>query len=639
MGTTKILVVEDESIIALELENCLISMGYEVLDRVDTGDKAIKAVEVQEPDLILMDIRLKGDIDGIETAELIKQRSNSSIIFLTSYLDEERLNRTKIALPYGYLLKPVTEKELKLTIEMALYVAKIDAQRRETEQKLARSEAKYRAIVENATEAIIIVDKNGHFLFMNASAAKQLDGVPDDFITKTIWEVFSEKTAKDRFELLQDVIKSNRTTTFELNLLFREGSRSYDTTVMPIEFDETRAVMAIMSDITDRKSAEKELQLSEQRYRYFYHNTHIALFSIGVSDGRPHNCNRLFAELMGYDDLQSCLDHYVAPEHYVDPKERETLLVELREHGFVNNFLVHGLKRDGTAFWASISAVYNEEADILEGAIIDISDRINVEKAMASYQQQLELEVENRTAELVRAKIAAEDANKTKSEFLGNISHELRTPLHHIFNYSKFGMNQQSPIHSDTIDYFQRINQSCLRMLDHVEELINLSQLEARQVTYDFKQYPISFTLNNVRSDLESRMAARGLSISIPQTRTMLRFDFTKIRQVLALVIMNAIQYADANSEIKLTFDETDETFTIAVHNRGAEIPREELESIFDPFVQSSSTKSGAGGKGLGLSICKRIMEDHSGNIWAEETQNGATIKLCFSKQLPASIH
>lgn len=148
MLKVKILIVEDEAIIAMEIGSSLQSLGYEVLPIVNNGEDAIKTAEADKPDIILMDIRIHGDMDGIETAEEIRNRFGIPIIFSTAYLDHKRIERAKITMPFGYVLKPVLERDLKVTIEMALYVSKIDKERRRSEEVLqqAHNELKQKAL-------------------------------------------------------------------------------------------------------------------------------------------------------------------------------------------------------------------------------------------------------------------------------------------------------------------------------------------------------------------------------------------------------------------------------------------------------------------------------------------------------------
>jgi CheY-like chemotaxis protein len=121
MDDKKILVVEDESIIALNIKKKLKRFGYTVPAIVATGEEAIKMAEITFPDLILMDVRLKGAMDGVKTAEEIHKRFNIPIIFLTAYSDDELLEKAKKTKPYGYIVKPFKANDLKSNIEIALY--------------------------------------------------------------------------------------------------------------------------------------------------------------------------------------------------------------------------------------------------------------------------------------------------------------------------------------------------------------------------------------------------------------------------------------------------------------------------------------------------------------------------------------
>ncbi|MBU3916597.1 response regulator [bacterium] len=120
MEKTKILIVEDESIIAMDIESSLKRLGYEVTSIVNTGEKADKKAASDKPDIVLMDIRIKGEMDGIEAAEVIRLKYGIPVVFLTAHLDEEKIQRAKLTMPFGYILKPIQEKDLKVTIEMAL---------------------------------------------------------------------------------------------------------------------------------------------------------------------------------------------------------------------------------------------------------------------------------------------------------------------------------------------------------------------------------------------------------------------------------------------------------------------------------------------------------------------------------------
>ena len=136
----RLIIVEEEVIIASDLENRLTGLGYEICGRAERGDQALELVEKHRPDLVLMDIVIKGEMNGIEAAEIIREKWGAPVIFLTAYHDSERLEQAKPSRPFGYVLKPFQDRDLKVTIEMALYASRVDAERRRAEEALARRE-------------------------------------------------------------------------------------------------------------------------------------------------------------------------------------------------------------------------------------------------------------------------------------------------------------------------------------------------------------------------------------------------------------------------------------------------------------------------------------------------------------------
>lgn len=116
-----VLIVEDEALIAMDLEMIVESMNFNVVGTSDNGDDALDLIATRDPDLILLDVNIKGHKDGIELAEIIKEKTKKPFIFITSYADKATLDRAKHTLPYGYILKPFSEQELKATIEIALF--------------------------------------------------------------------------------------------------------------------------------------------------------------------------------------------------------------------------------------------------------------------------------------------------------------------------------------------------------------------------------------------------------------------------------------------------------------------------------------------------------------------------------------
>lgn len=165
-----ILIVEDESIVALDMQNRLRRLGYRVLGRAISGLEAIEQAMTCRPDLILMDIRLQGPIDGIEAATVIRERLSVPIIYLTAYSDNDTLERAKITEPQGYLIKPFEERELQTTIEVALYKYSM-------EQRLQTQSEQFRTILNTVPEGIVLLDESHCVIAANALGHQYLDDI------------------------------------------------------------------------------------------------------------------------------------------------------------------------------------------------------------------------------------------------------------------------------------------------------------------------------------------------------------------------------------------------------------------------------------------------------------------------------
>ncbi|HEY9205397.1 MAG TPA: response regulator [Candidatus Methanoperedens sp.] len=162
MVQKKIMVVEDERIVAEDIMRCLQKLGYTV-SVASSGEKAIKDLEKNAADLVLMDIVLKGEKDGIETAGMISSNFKIPVVYLTAYSDKEILERAKITEPFGYIIKPYNERELYTAIETAIY-------KHEMEKKLKDSECLLAATIRSLGEAVVVTDKQGNIKIMNAYA-------------------------------------------------------------------------------------------------------------------------------------------------------------------------------------------------------------------------------------------------------------------------------------------------------------------------------------------------------------------------------------------------------------------------------------------------------------------------------------
>jgi CheY-like chemotaxis protein len=170
MKKANILIVEDESIVALDIKSRLHGLGYTVAGMASSGEAALKAAESLQPDLVLMEIQLKGPRDGFETSLRVKDKMEIPVIFLTAFADEATLQRARVTESFGYLLKPFEQQELTATIEMALYKHRM-------EQRLKANEQWLSTTLKSIGDAVITTDLTGHINFMNPMA-ETLTGWP-----------------------------------------------------------------------------------------------------------------------------------------------------------------------------------------------------------------------------------------------------------------------------------------------------------------------------------------------------------------------------------------------------------------------------------------------------------------------------
>jgi two-component system, cell cycle sensor histidine kinase and response regulator CckA len=294
MARPQIMVVEDESIVAEDMKAMLEGFGYNVPAVAFSGEDAIKKVFDTHPDLVLMDIVLKGKMTGVEAVERIRSRCNIPVVYVTAYADEKTVRRAKATEPYGYILKPFDARELQTAIEIALY-------KHQMEKKLHESERRLSMTLRSIDDAIITTNRQGHVTFMNPCAETLTGWSQDEGIGRHVTEVL--RVRHDTVESLPDgpfieVLREGVAIDLadhHLRLVAKDGTeRPIDDSASLLRDDQDNITGAVLvfRDITERR------QLQEHRVQA------QKMDALGrLAGGLAHDFNNLLTVISVYTDL------------------------------------------------------------------------------------------------------------------------------------------------------------------------------------------------------------------------------------------------------------------------------------------------------------------------------------------------
>lgn len=381
MERARIMVVEDEGIIAQDIRNCLENLGYEVPEVVFTGKEALEKAEAAHPDLILMDIVLKGEMDGIETAAEIRERFNIPIVYLTAYEDDKTLKRAKLTEPLGYILKPFEERYLRSSIEMALYKHKMELKLRENERWLA-------TILKSVGDAVVVTDALGFVKFMNPVAEALTGWSFKDALGRNLKEIFnivneSTKTPVENpvNKVLQDNVvlgRSNHTV-----LISRTGNEiSIDHSAAPIRDEDGNitGVVLVINDISDRRIAENALRESENRYRNLFDFATDAIF-VQTLKGAIMSVNNEASKLLRYSK-EEMYNLNFSDILYSDKKEDADNIVKSIEEKGSLRFEAQYRRQDGSPVDVEVSMrlIRLLDEDVIQAFVRDITERKQSQK-------------------------------------------------------------------------------------------------------------------------------------------------------------------------------------------------------------------------------------------------------------------
>lgn len=415
--------------------------------------------------------------------------------------------------------------------------------------------------------------------------------------------------------------------------------QDYDAVVTPVT---TGGTLVILRNATRRMRLETALHESETRFRQLADAAPVVVW---MSDAHLNVIwvNRAWVALTHSNMDASQGAGWMDCVHPDDrPRAKAVGRKVLRTHE--DYTLELRVRRfDGTWRWLHAAGVprVGDDGEFagFVGCGSDFTDEKQALQEVRGHRDHLAELVAAQTADLLCAKDRAERASEAKSLFLANMSHELRSPMHAILGYARLGEARSAQLTPERVtDYFARIHSSGGRLLDLLNSLLDLSRLESGRMKLDLKPIDLRGVVDEAVSAFEPLAAARRLRMETQAEDALpnVLADAMRISQVVRNLLANAIRYSPEGGAIALRLGSaalpvgrraSDSArragVSLIISDTGVGIPGDELERVFDTFVQSTKTRNGAGGTGLGLAICKQIVVAHHGIIRAESPPEG----------------
>ncbi|MDD5039291.1 MAG: PAS domain S-box protein, partial [Dehalococcoidales bacterium] len=519
----------------------------------------------------------------------------------------------------------IEDRQLLDTIasQMAMVIenAKLFEDIRESKNALQETEEKYETLVEQGNDGIAIV-KDGLIVFGNSGMSNITgmslqEALGKPFLTLVSPEfrnMFTERFQKRIFE-------ENAYDSCEIDVLNKNsGIVSVEITVKRIQYLGNPALMIVMYDISERKKMVEALRENERKFRELSDLLPQAVFELDLR-GNLTFANRHVYEISGYtpDDMNEGMNAF----QMIIPKDREPLKQNLRM--ILSGEKVDGneytaIRKDGTTFPILVynSLIIHEgKPQGFRGVVIDITSRLEAE------EREKEMEV-------------LREMDQLRGQFLSNVSHELRTPLASITGFTstllrtdtKWSEEQQR-------DFLETMKQEANRLTKLVNDLLDVSRLDAGGMKLEKKNLNITEVIGSIRERLDGITKEHQLKLEIPTDLPKILGDEMRIGQIVSNLVENATKFAPKGSEITIEAKVADDKVVVTVADHGIGISAKDIKKLFDRFYQSDNVVSGQKkGTGLGLAICKGIIESHDGKIWIE-SKIGKGSRFSFS--LPVS--
>jgi len=393
LNGARILVVEDDAVSGRYLQKTLMDQGYDVPEIIMSGEELVEKIHALNPDCIIMDIKLQGSSDGIDTVREILSRYDVPVIYMTAHIDPDTVRRAKLTKPYGYLVKPVNVSELMITIDFTLY-------RHQMEKKLKKTEERYRAVVETIPLMICRFLPGDYVItFVNDEYCRYFSIGREDIVGTSFRDQLPVHERREIEERLGSLTPGQPILTYEHGSSGPSGQRWQHWTMQAL-FDEhgnLAEYQAIGKDTTDSVHAKEAIRLSEEKFSKAFHSSPAGMAIVMMGDGTFVDVNDCFARISGFsrDDLVgTSISSFV---NYAVQEDRENISDEINRLGVLRDREVRVKTRTGDLRTVVISAesIQLGDARCLLMLVNDITDRLRFEENLRRSERQYRLLADN----------------------------------------------------------------------------------------------------------------------------------------------------------------------------------------------------------------------------------------------------
>lgn len=551
MTMTKILIVEDERIIANDIEVTLKRLGYSVSDTVSSGEEALQSVSASQPDLVLMDVKLKGKMDGIRTAQCMHEQFHIPVIYLTAHADDKILKRAKFTKPFGYIVKPFEEKSLHTTIEMAVYKSRMDQQqewRNLQMQKLTEAALNLRINSQSSVDAML----------------------------QTI------------AEQARAIIGAHQAVTI-LTL-----EKNWAQTINALSFSDKYAAWRTCKIETDCSG----------------------IYSLVCRKNTP--------VCMTQEDVESHPEWQdFIKKSGKHPPMRGLLAAPLIDYNDKNMGLIYLTDKYEGEFSVEDGMILLQLAHMASSVIENVHLYRDVEESHTRIEQSEEKLKETASA-LLRS-------NKELEQFAYVASHDLKAPLSIINSYTQLLQKhyKDRAVDHPSGKFMQCITEGVSQMSELIDNLLAYSRIGKSDKT--FKDIDCTACLQQAIAHLGMAIKESNAQVTYDPLPVILG-DKIQMIQLFQNLIANAIKFrGEKTPEIHVSKELDDQEWIISVSDNGIGIREEYFHRIFEVFKRLHSYSEFAG-SGIGLAICKKIVEQHGGKLSVKSESGQGSI---FSFTLP----